>query len=1284
MATVGSVSVEVVPDARGFPEKLRAQLKSLGDLKVKIRPDDGFAKDFETRTSPGMRAAGDRFGREVSGRLSAALRNIPAAKITADSTSAQRSIDQIRRQLETVGKTFGVHVTDKAALAAIDHLKGKLDVLARESPDIRVKVDAKAALAEIAALQGELGLIPDEVKKSQKEFKPLQTSILALGPALIPITGAVLGLGAGVVGLGGTGVLAFKGIQREMKAGTATGLQYKLGINQLKSEFGGLSSVAAKATLPGFQAAVVTLHAAIPALSKDVGVLGSQLGQIGANTVTGLVNGFRTFSPLIKHAGEDVAVLSSKFAEWSSGPGGAKFADALGRSLDQALPALEDIAAAVGHVVAAFAPVGGTVLHIVDGLAKAINAIPVPVLEAIATTIVAINAAKLVSAPFDKFAVSLGKVGAEGAAASTGLGRFAASAAGVARFAGTAAAAGVAIYAVGTAISNYLERNNAAAKALDNASNAQSTFFNALTRSNGVINDGVKSTVSYQLEQDKLVGKAAKAGITQDQLTTAITGTDEQYNALIDTWKKSGKPSGDTLLAMTLLRQEFTKQQAAAKGATATQLGLSDAQAKAAKTAHLTAYEYLNASDALTKAKDKDKAADDLKKLEIATNFELMGTQDGLAKRYGITAAQVQSYADVLGVTQEKVQAGTVSAASYSHAVQLIANAYNNADQSGNAFLGALQAFSQSAGTAADRAALIGATLRAASGDALGYAGTLSSAAVAQKTFVDNIKTAASQAGKGGESTQAYLNSIVNLKTGVIDYNNAAAAPLITGLQSIQDAQIAAAQATYQHEVATKGGTVAGADAYNQYVARTGPQLVDQLTKLGLNSTAAQKLAREYLGVPADVKTKIQQEGADPVITILKRMETWLHGIADPAWLARINAQDNASGVIHRIRDALASLPRSVGVSVNASGQIGVAGGGRYAKGSGAGGVDDGWFTVGEGNPNTWELGHKQGSDVQIFSNAQSKEIAPGAQFGQMPGFAGGTVGGIQYTTDVAYHNAQVRAQQSAIAAQLRAATSTAKADKALVIRFDRTDLTRFEKAMKGGSAGILAAARTFNADLKSAGTGVAGLGGLESRLAGLANRRDAVNTRLTSARGTLSGLQQQSAQEQSTVSDRVLGEFNVASAGNGSIAGILANLTQNKDAAGKFAGNLGALKSVGLDPKLLAQLGEAGVSGGGVNASVLAGASKAQIAQINALFKQTGTFAGAAGKTVAGAEFGPAITAWTRQVNALTAQSHQLTKQIDHLGDVISTRVGHALDVALDKAVKKQAALALAARRAH
>src|SRR5882762_3860856 len=183
MATVGSVSVTVTPDARGFPQKLRAQLQSLGDFKVKIRPDDGFAKDFETKTAPGMRAAGDRFGREVSGRLSAALKNLPAAKITADLTSAQRSIDQIRRQLETVGKTFGVHVTDKAALAAIDHLKGKLDVLARESPDIRVKFDAKAALAEITALQGELGLVGDAAKKPQNDLKLLSTAVITLGPA---------------------------------------------------------------------------------------------------------------------------------------------------------------------------------------------------------------------------------------------------------------------------------------------------------------------------------------------------------------------------------------------------------------------------------------------------------------------------------------------------------------------------------------------------------------------------------------------------------------------------------------------------------------------------------------------------------------------------------------------------------------------------------------------------------------------------------------------------------------------------------------------------------------------------------------------------------------------------------------------------------------------------------------------------------------------------------------------------------------------------------------------
>src|SRR5882757_237116 len=1013
MATVGSVSVEIVPDARGFPEKLRAQLKSLGDLKVKIRPDDGFAKDFETKTAPGMRAAGDRFGREVSGRLSAALKNLPAAKITADSTSAQRSIDQIRRQLETVGKTFGVHVTDKAALAAIDHLKGKLDVLARESPDIRVKVDAKAALAEIAALQGELGLVGDAAKKPQNDLKLLSTAVITLGPALIPIAGAAVATGAALGALGVTGVTAFLGVKKEMLKGTQVGVQYRAGLQTLKGDFSTLEATASKATLGGFQTSVGTLHRDLPLVNRDMGIFGKQLGEIAGNTVTGLVSGFGNFDTLLIHIGQRADITSGKFKTWASGPSGAQFAQSLGREFDQVVPVLADLATTVGHVVAAFAPISGQVLGTIDNLSKAINLIPLPVLKTLASLFVTFRTAKLVSGIFDNVGVSLSKMGKEGALANSRLSGVATTVGGLAGKAGLIIGTSIALNGLAKEIGHSLAANDSLNASLDNSGNAYSSFYSAVVTSNGAVDAGVKSAVTYQLQQDKLTGKAAKAGISQDQLTAAVTGTQQQYDALIATWKASGKPADDTIKAIRNLRTQYGNAYGPAADFAFTQKYLATLQQKTWAALKTTA-------DSVTQ----------------------VGT------KYKLGADQVQAYAQMVGISKDVIDSGTISNAELDAAVKAVAASYNTATMAGSAFLSALSTFSQSAGTAADRAALIGATLRAASGDSLGYAGTLNSAAVAQKTFGDNIKAAAAQTGKGGVSTRAYLDSVVNLKTGVIDYNNAAAAPLITGLQSIQDAQIAAAQATYQHEVATKGGTVAGADAYNQYVARTGPQLVDQLTKLGLNSTAAHKLAKEYLGVPADVKTKIAQEGGGPVLSVLTSIKGLLQAIAGTKVHPAISIKDNASTQIEKIRENIAALKdHTIDITTYVKNVIlpTVNQGGPdetvHKPHAAGGGVDDGWFTVGEGSANTWELGHKQGTDVQIFSNAQSKKMAPGGPYGPMPGYAGGTLNGIQYTTDTALRNAQARA-----------AASTTKSDKALVVRFDRTDLTRFEKALKGGA----------------------------------------------------------------------------------------------------------------------------------------------------------------------------------------------------------------------------------------
>jgi hypothetical protein len=127
----------------------------------------------------------------------------------------------------------------------------------------------------------------------------------------------------------------------------------------------------------------------------------------------------------------------------------------------------------------------------------------------------------------------------------------------------------------------------------------------------------------------------------------------------------------------------------------------------------------------------------------------------------------------------------------------------------------------------------------------LGFAGAMNAGSAASRTFSSDIRSSAKTA---KVSTGAYLASIVNLKTGTIDYTKQGAGPLITNLQSMQTAAMAAAQATFQHAKATMSGKRAADEAYKVYNSMTRGALVDQFTKLTGNAKAAQRLATSISG----------------------------------------------------------------------------------------------------------------------------------------------------------------------------------------------------------------------------------------------------------------------------------------------------------------------------------------------------------------------------------------------------------------------------------------------------
>jgi len=247
---VGSVSVEVVPSTKEFAEKLRTQLADL-KTSVRVEPDTkGFAaklkaqlKDQQIKVKPvidpndpatraaGAKAAGS-FADSFKARLKAALADLPEARITANSNYAERTIADLRRQMETLSnKRIDIDISARDAIAELDRLQAELGAVGASSADPRIRIDSAAAAAELAKFRAELARLDAEdvdvdvdvdTKGAESRLAALSGSsfnasggmssliaaAVALSPALIPIGAAAIGASVGIAALGAAGVTA--------------------------------------------------------------------------------------------------------------------------------------------------------------------------------------------------------------------------------------------------------------------------------------------------------------------------------------------------------------------------------------------------------------------------------------------------------------------------------------------------------------------------------------------------------------------------------------------------------------------------------------------------------------------------------------------------------------------------------------------------------------------------------------------------------------------------------------------------------------------------------------------------------------------------------------------------------------------------------------------------------------------------------------------------------------------------------------------------------------------
>lgn len=398
MADIGQVSIRVVPSAQNFVPDLLTQIRpglrtASRDLANELASQiPGSLRRAITEglknptTGPQGSKQGEQFGsafeRAVKTRLRSALGNLPDAKVGVNATEADARLAQLRRNIGTLSKTIGVHISDTAAVGAIEHLRAELAKLQHSDNTLSIRVNAGAASAELAALQAQLdklsnGEAPGNPNGSSGLNLPSLpiTAILSALPLIGPLAGAATGALGGVVGAGGAAGLAIKGLNNEIHAGTDLGRELQGQLGGLKGILGTLESTAAHASSGGILSALDQLHKYAPELNPVVANIARNLGRAGSITAGALITALKVATPLLEDGGRYAAILAQKLATGAASPEFRSFIDYARRELPIVGNDLLDLGKAGVDVAKALAPVGEMLLTIIDDAAKAVDAV---------------------------------------------------------------------------------------------------------------------------------------------------------------------------------------------------------------------------------------------------------------------------------------------------------------------------------------------------------------------------------------------------------------------------------------------------------------------------------------------------------------------------------------------------------------------------------------------------------------------------------------------------------------------------------------------------------------------------------------------------------------------------------------------------------------------------------------------------------------------------------------------------------------------------------------------
>lgn len=465
--------------------------------------------------------------------------------------------------------------------------------------------EAKKAIADSKAKASMMGM--------------LVAGIGAVAPALVPIA-AYATAGAGALAmLGVTGILAIKGISDEIKNGGPLADQFSNGLNTLKEDFNALARTSAVGMLDGFNRSIATIDAYMPGLTQQTSDYSRVLGNLGANSLSGLLGAFRTLDPIFRVFAGYLGDLTQRLSSIGSSKGLQSFGDYALSVMPRVESMLESLVTGVGNLLVSLAPLGSVGITILKGLGDMLTAIPHDVLTMLVSGALAAYGA------FSAWTNLIPIIQSFGIMLNTSLGPIGLVVAGVGAL-------------IGVMIGATASTNDATA--------ATMSYTAALEKDNGVIGDNVKAHVAEELAKSSAVQATNKLGLSTELMMKAVLGDVDakkrlgvEMQVLIDKSQRLGdrvsKTSGSMGDWMTQ-NQELKKNIAGVNDVVNNQSG-----------ALKSTVEQYNAYEA---AMGKANASASAQSSEV----------QGLANRYGTTVATMQGLLDGQQQTADQLEKTTL------------------------------------------------------------------------------------------------------------------------------------------------------------------------------------------------------------------------------------------------------------------------------------------------------------------------------------------------------------------------------------------------------------------------------------------------------------------------------------------------------------------------------------------------------------------------------------------------------------------------------------------------